>query len=161
MTIGKEVIAHFEQLFAEIQGTLEAFPEELWNRQDPQADWSEDAAIAAPRFLAHHTIWCLCLGHLLRIDHKRLPHHRWPDYGPDKPLDKGDLLALLDEIRQYARQIYAPMDDQTYLTADAKGQTPLGRMMYALAHTRHHYGQLVEILRGGGIEPPMWYPLRG
>jgi hypothetical protein len=104
-------------------------------------------------------VWCMTLDHLLRIDTKDLPHNIPPDYGPEKTIKAEQVLALLGDIRAYARGSYAEMPDAEYLAEDDHGQTPLGRMMYALAHTRHHYGQFVQMLRDAGVEPPGWYPL--
>lgn len=159
MQIGQEVIGHFEELFAELEGALRAFPDALWNRPGSQDDGDWNQPIAAPRFLAHHTVWCMSLEHLLRIEQRDLPHNIFPDYGPDKEMTRQQVLDILADVRAYARSHYAQMPEEDYLRQDEKGQSPLGRMMYALAHTRHHYGQLVQILRDSGIEPPDWYPI--
>ncbi len=159
MQIGQEVIGHFEELFAELEGAIRAFPDELWQQQDPRSNWGWEESVTAPRFLAHHTIWCMSLEHLLRIDQKDMPHNIFPDYGPDKEMTRRQVLDILEGVRSYARNHYAEMSNEDYLTRDEKGQSPLGRMMYALAHTRHHYGQLVQILRENGVEPPDWYPI--
>ena len=64
------------------------------------------------------------------------------------------------DIRAYAKEVYGQMPNDAYLAVDDSGQSPLGRIMYALAHTRHHYGQIVQILRDNDVEEPDWYPLR-
>ncbi len=33
--------------------------------------------------------------------------------------------------------------------------------MYALAHGRHHAGELAQILKEYGVKPPPWYPRPG
>jgi hypothetical protein len=159
MTIGQEVIGHFDQLFAEIEQAINACPDELWTRQADDDGWNWNTGLTTPRFLVHHMVWCMALAHLLRMTEKDMPHSRPPDYGPDKTITPRQVLDILGEIRTYAHKTYAHMPDAEYLTPDENGQTPLGRMRYALAHTRHHYGQFVQMLRDADSQPPARYPL--
>ncbi len=154
MEIRKEVIGHLNQLCAEIEGAIGVFPDELWRRQ------AGDNMMHVPCFLAHHTVWCMVLDHLLKIPGDRLPHNIYPDYGPDKSVTRQQVLELLSDIRAYAGDVYGEMPNQEYLAADDRGLSPLGRIMYTIAHTRHHYGQLVQILRDSNLDAPDWYPLR-
>ena len=154
MEIRQEVMGHLDQLGAEIEGAIKVFPDGLWCRQ------SGESMLAVPCFIAHHTVWCMVLDHLLRIPVDRLPHNIYPDYGPDKLLTQQQVLDLLGEIRAYAGGVYGGMSNGDYLAVDERGMSPLGRVMYTLAHTRHHYGQLVQILRDNGLDAPDWYPLR-
>ena len=154
MEIRKEVIGHLDQLCAEIEGAIGVFPDELWRRQAGH-DMTQ-----VPCFLAHHMVWCMVLDHLLKIPPDRLPHNIVPDYGPDKSVTRQQVLELLSDIRAYARDVYGEMPNQEYLAADDRGPSPLGRVMYTLAHTRQHYGQLVQILRDSNLDAPDWYPLR-
>jgi hypothetical protein len=107
-----------------------------------------------PCFLAHHAVWRMVLPHLLRIPAGALQHDVEPDYAPDKPVSKEQVLALLGDIRSYASEVYGEMPNAEYLREEEKGSSALGRIMYAIAHTRHHYGQLVQILRDNGQDPP-------
>ena len=154
MEIRDEVVGHLNQLFAEIEGAIGAFPDELWERQ-AGADM-----LRVPCFLAHHTVWCMVLDHLLRIPAERLPHNVYPDYGPAKPVSRQQTLELLEDIRAYARDVYGSMPNDEYLGTKDPESPALGRIFYTIAHTRHHYGQLVQILRDNGLEAPDWYPLR-
>ena len=154
MDIRLEVMVHLDQLGAEIQGAIKVFPDELWRRR------TGENMLAVPCFIAHHTVWCMVLDHLLRVPVDRLPHNIYPDYGPDKMLTQQQVLALLDDIQAYAADVYGKMPNDDYLAVDERGMSPLGRVMYTLAHTRHHYGQLVQILRDNGLDAPDWYPLR-
>jgi hypothetical protein len=155
MEIRQEVMGHLNQLFAEMAGAIGAMPEELWHRGADREDM-----LRVPCFLAHHMVWCMVLKHLLRIPAASLPHNVHPDYAPDKLLTKRQVLDLLADIRAYAGEVYGQMPNEAYLAADDSGQSPLGRLMYTLAHTRHHYGQIVQILRDHGLDGPDWYPLR-
>lgn len=154
MEIRQEVMGHLNQLCAEIEGALGAFPDELWRRQ------AAPDMLRVPCFLAHHTVWCMVLDHLLRIPGERLPHNIQPDYGPDKPMTQQQLIQLLKDVQAYAADVYGEMPNAEYLASDDRGLSVLGRVMYTIAHTRHHYGQLVQILRDNGLEAPDWYPLR-
>lgn len=154
MEIRHEVMGHLRQLGAEIDGAIAVFHDELWRRQ------AGENMLAVPCFLAHHTVWCMVLDHLLRIPVDRLPHNIYPDYGPDKMLTQQQILDLHADIQAYAAEVYAEMPNADYLAVDEHGMSPLGRVMYTLAHTRHHYGQLVQILRDNGLDAPDWYPLR-
>lgn len=155
MEIRQEVMGHLSQIFAEMEGAIGAMPQELWQRRQ-----GRENMLHVPCFLAHHMVWCMVLEHLLRIPPEHLPHNVYPDYAPDKPLTKQQVLDLLGDIRTYAKDVYGQMSNEEYLTPDGSGQAPLGRFMYALAHTRHHYGQVVQILRDNDLDEPDWYPLR-
>jgi len=155
MEIAQEAMAHLTQLGAEIDGAIRTFPDELWRRPA-----KGENPLGTPCFLAHHTVWCMVLEHLLRIPAEELPHNVYPDYGPDMEITQENLLALHGEIQAYAAKVYGKMSNEDYLTVDERGMSPIGRIMYTIAHTRHHYGQLVQILRDNGLEDPDWYPLR-
>lgn len=153
MNIGEEVFGHFNQLFAEIRLAVEAFPEDLWNRED------ESNALSIPCFLAHHTVWCLSLEHLLDIPGEKMPHNMYPDYGNGKRISKEQVLLILDDVEVYLSEVYLAMGNQEYLEKGEGKYEPLGAVMYALGHTRHHMGQLAQILKENGIAPPGWYPI--
>ena len=155
MAIADNVSGHLRQLFAEMAETIERLPDDVWRRQDDSRP-----LLHQPRFIAHHMVWCMALPHLLRVPLDRMPHNIFPDYKPGTEMTKRQVLDILDDIRAYAEQTYAPMTDEAYLAGDEKGVTPLDRVMYTLAHTRQHYGQLVQILRDAGGEEEDWYPLR-
>lgn len=124
MEIRQEVVGHLTQLGAEIEGAIGVFPDDLWRRQ------AGDDMLAVPCFIAHHTVWCMVLEHLLRIPVERLPHNIYPDYGPDKLLTQGQILALHEEIQAYAGDVYGQMPNEEYLAVDDRGMSPLGRVMY-------------------------------
>ncbi|NQU43094.1 DinB family protein [bacterium] len=154
MEIGKEVQGHLNQMFSEIESAVGLFPDALWGRQ------TSENILNIPCFLAHHTVWCMVLSHLLRIPEERLPHNLYPDYGPGKSVTQRQVLDLLADIRDYVGDVCAGMSNEDYLKEDEKGASPLGRILYTLAHTRHHYGQLVQMLRSNGLQPPDWYPIQ-
>ena len=155
MSLGTEVIGHWEQLWAEMQRALETFPDELWTRELCGGDgwWSR------PCYVAHHMVWCMALDHLLRVPLDRMPHNVVPDYGEGIDISREQVLGILEDIREDCCDRYREMSDTEYLTPDEGGALPIGRVMYALAHTRQHYGQLVQILREHGLDDPPWYPL--
>jgi hypothetical protein len=139
-------------MFDEIEAAVRLFPGDLWRR-----DAAKDLMMV-PAFLAHHTIWCIRLRHLLDIPQDKLP----PDpargrYSRECVPQQEQLLGVLDAIRSYSAAVYGQMDDDTYLRKTASYDA-LGRVMYTIAHTRHHLGQLVQILKENGIKPPKWYP---
>ena len=154
MKIGEEVAGHLDQLTMEIELAIGLFPDELWQRE------GETDMLRVPAFLAHHTVWCMGLEHLLNIPIERMPHNIYPDYGPDKLLTKQQVLDILNDIRAYAAEVYAPMPNEEYLAKGDKPHVPLGSVMYTIAHTRHHLGQLCQLLKENGISPPKWYPIR-
>jgi len=153
MEIGKEVKGHLDQLLAEIELAIGLFPDELWERE------GEEDMLRVPAFLAHHTVWCMSLEHLLNIPIERTPHNIYPDYGCDRMLTKAQVLDLLTDIRAHVAEVYAPMPNEEYLSMGDKPHVPLGAVMYTIAHTRHHLGQLTQLLKENGVSPPKWYPI--
>ena len=108
-----------------------------------------------PAFLTHHTIWCMRLGHLLNIPEDRLPSNPAPGYYTCANLPSEEqLLGVLEGIRSYCGEFYGKMDNETYLS-----NRSIGRAMHTIAHTRHHLGQLAQILKKHGISHGKWCPL--
>jgi hypothetical protein len=157
MGIGQETIGHWDQLWAEVEQAIGRIPDELWTRDlcGSGGWWSR------PCYVAHHMVWCMALDHLLRVPFDAMPHNVFPDYGKGIEISQQQVLDILSDIRHQCRARYRDMTDEDYLTPDDKGMVPISRVMYALAHTRQHYGQLVQILRENGIDAPDWYPLGG
>jgi hypothetical protein len=52
--------------------------------------------LQVPCFLAHHTVWCMVMDHLLRTPADRLPHNMYPDYDPGEPIPQQQILNLHD-----------------------------------------------------------------
>lgn len=154
MEIRDEVMGHLSQLFAEIETAIGLFPDDLWQRE------GETDMLRVPAFLAHHTVWCMSLRHLLNIPEDRMPGNIYPDYRRDKMLTHEQVLGILADIRTYTTEVYGTMPNDEYLNKGDKPFEPLGAVMYTIAHTRHHLGQLVQILKEHSIKPPAWYPLR-
>ena len=149
MEIARELMGHLSQLFAEIEEALKRVPDDLWARKG-----MEDLMMV-PGFLAHHTIWCIRLRHLLNIPEDRLPGNPAPGHYTRANLpSKEQLLGVLEGIRSYCKESYGKMDNEAYLS-----DRSIGRAMYTIAHTRHHLGQLAQILKEHGINPGKWYPL--
>jgi hypothetical protein len=152
MRIGETVMGHLSQMFDEIEAAVRLFTDDLWRREGAKD------LMMVPAFLAHHMIWCIRLRHLLDITQDKLP----PDpakgrYSRQCIPQQEQLLSLLDAVRSYSAAVYGKMDDETYI-GEATSSDPIGRVMYTIAHTRHHLGQLVQILKENGIKPPKWYP---
>ena len=156
MAIADQIVGHFDQLFAELEIAIAAFPDELWRRRDG------DDLLRTPAFQAHHAIWCMALDHLLKI-----PFDRFPDtalsgrnYAPANIPTQDDVLAMLRGIRDNTSRVYGAMTDEEYLAEGEGDRVPLGAAVDALGHGRHHGGKLCQTLKDNGIEPPDWYPLR-
>jgi hypothetical protein len=141
------------QLFDEIELAVTAFTDDLWQRE------GEEDLLRVPAFLAHHTVWCICLGHLLNIPHDRMPSNpTFPPYRRENMPTREQLVALLNDIRAYTDEVYGQMPNEAYLAKGENGMEPLGMVMYTIAHTRHHLGQLSQLLKENGLGPPKWYP---
>ena len=154
MAICDEVMGHLDQMFAEIEMTIARFPDELWARK------VEPDMLRIPAFLAHHTVWCMSLEHLLNIPIGRMPNNIYPDYSPENIFTRDQVLAILRDIKAHSTQTYGQMPDDEYLSKSDRPFVPLGAVMYTIAHTRHHLGQLIQLLKEHGINPPDWYPIR-
>jgi len=153
MEIRKEVMGHLLQMFDEIEETVRLFPDALWTR-----DGVEDLMMV-PAFLAHHTIWCIRLRHLLNIPEGELPANPVRDnYNRDSVPSKEQLLGFLDGIRHHSTSQYGRMANDDYLSKKQAPFEPIGTVIYTIAHTRQHMGQLIQILKENGITPPKWYP---
>ena len=153
MEIRQEVIGHLHQMFDEIEETVRLFPDDLWTRD------SVEDLMMAPAFLAHHTIWCMRLRHLLDIPEDELPANPAPGhYSRDCVPSKEQLLAFLDGIRSYSTSHHGQMANDGYLSKRQAPFQPIGMVIYTIAHTRQHMGQLVQILKENGTAPPKWYP---
>jgi hypothetical protein len=153
MAIRDEVMGHLSQMFDEIEEAVSLFPADLWERKDV------DVMMRVPAFLAHHTIWCMRMSHLLDV-----PENEPPDnpvignYTRDNLPTKEALLAVLNGIRSYSDGVYGCMTDDAYLSKGEAPSEPIDRIIYAIAHTRQHLGEMVQILREHRIGPPTWYP---
>jgi len=153
MEVRDEVMGHLVQMFDEIEADVKCFPADLWRRED------EDELLSVPAFLAHHTIWCMHLPHLLAIPEDKLPPNPADrHYRRDKLPSQQQLLDYLDGIREYCSAYYGQMSNDDYLSQGDSFAEPLGMVIYTIAHTRHHLGQLVQILKDNGITPSKWYP---
>ena len=153
MEIRKEVMCHLLQMFDEIEEAIKRVPDGLWQREG-----AEDLMMV-PAFLAHHTIWCMRQRHFLNISEDKLPDNPVTgSYKRDGVPTGEQLLAVLDGIRSYSASFYGQMDNDAYLSKKDTQSEPIGMVMYTIAHTRHHLGQLVEILKEKGIASPKWYP---
>jgi hypothetical protein len=144
MEIGEEVMGHLSQMFDEIEMAITSCPHDLWHRKGVKG-------MMVPAVLAAHAVWCIRLRHLLNIPLNKLPSRK-------RVPTQEQLVAVLDAIRSYTASVYGRMGDATYLTKEGNGAAPISRVMYTIAHTRHHLGQLVQILKENGIKPPKWYP---
>lgn len=154
MEIREEVLKHLTKLFDEIEEAIKLFPDDLWRRE------GVSDMLMVPAFLAHHTVWCMSLGHLLNIPKEKRPNDPGiRDYKRENLPEKSQLLALLDDIRAYTTSFYGKMENDVYLSGEKT--SPIGRIMYTIAHTRHHFGQLVQILKENNIKPPRWYNAKG
>jgi hypothetical protein len=154
MSINEQAVDHLNQIFAEARAAVESFPDDLWQRE------GEDDVLRVPAFLAHHTIWCMSLGHLLNIPGDRIRSRVRPPYRRENMLTREEVLGVLDDIKAYANEVYGSMPDAEYLDQGDKPRVPFDAVMYTIAHTRHHLGQLVQLLKENGHQPPPWYPLR-
>ncbi len=150
MEIGAEVMGHLSQMFDEIEMAIRNCPNELWYRKGAKG-------MMVPGILAAHAVWCIRRSHLLHIPRENLPRKKVPT--------QAELVAVLHAIGSYAASAYGRMDNDTYLTRSPRSgrgrgtlAAPISRVMYTIAHTRHHLGQLVQILKENGIRPPKWYP---
>jgi len=154
MEIRETIMDHLTKLFVDIEKIVNLFPDNLWQRE------GIDDMMMVPAFLAHHTIWCMCYEHLLNIPKEKIPnepyiprHEKWPwipDYQREYLPTKFQLLALLNDIREYTDSVYGKMDDGDYL----RGNEPiLSMVIYAIGHTKYHLGQLAQILKENGIMP--------
>ncbi len=155
MSIADELQGHFDQLYAEIEITVKAFPDALWRREEEEGD-----LLRVPAFMAHHAVSCMALAHLFNIPSGAFPDDLSPPYERAKTPSQDQVLKTLDGIRRYTKQVYGSMPDDEYLEKRGKPHVPLGAVAYALAHGRHHLGQLTQVLRANGVAPPKWYPLR-
>ncbi len=151
MVINEVVMGHLTQVFDEIETAIRNCPDELWYRKGVKG-------MMVPGILAGHAVWCIRLSHLLNIPPRNLPPRR-------KVPTQEELIAVLHAIGSYAASAYGRMDNDTYLTRSPRSgrgrgtlAAPINRVMYTIAHTRHHLGQLVQILKENGIKPPKWYP---
>ena len=154
MEIREVVMTRLKELFTDIEKIVNLFPDNLWQRE------AIDDMMMVPAFLAHHTIWCMSYGHLLNIPKEKMPnepdiprYEKWPwkpDYQREYLPSKPQLSALLNDIREYAVSVYGKMDNEAYI----EGEKPtLSMVIYAIAHTRYHLGQLGQILKENGIMP--------
>jgi len=154
MEIREVIMNRLTELFDDIEKVVNLFPDDLW--------WREgiDDMMMVPAFLAHHTIWCMSYGHLLNIRKEKIPNEPYiprykdwpwkPDYQREYLPSKSQLLVLLNDIREYTSSVYGKMDNEGYL----KGDKPiLSKVVYTVAHTRYHLGQLGQILKENGIMP--------
>jgi uncharacterized damage-inducible protein DinB len=108
------------------------------------------------------------LSHLLDIPQDQLPADPARGRRTRSCLrTREQLITVLDAIPSYTACAYGQMDNDTYLTKRSARRclskratriAPISRVMYTIAHTRHHLGQLVQILKEHGIDPPKWYP---
>lgn len=144
MQISVEVTGHLSQMFDEVEAAIRNFPNDLWHRKGVKG-------MMIPAVLAAHAVWCIRLRHLLNIPLNKLPSRK-------RVPTQEQLVAILDAIRAHTVSVYGRMDDATYLAKEGTGAAPISRVIYAIAHTRHHLGQLVQILKENGIKPPKWYP---
>ena len=119
MEIKEVIMDRLTKLFAEIEKIVNLFPDNLWQRE------GIDDMMMVPAFLAHHTIWCMSYEHLLNIPKEKMPnepyiprYEEWPwkpDYQREYLPTKSQLLALLNDIREYTDSVYGKMDDGDYL----------------------------------------------
>lgn len=153
MELRHEVLGHLVQMFDEIDEAVRLFPDDLWRRADV------DDMMQVPAFLAHHAIWCMRLSHLLNVpENEPPPNPVIGDYSRDNLPAKEAMLAVLAGIRSYTADVYGRMTNDAYLSKGDSPSEPIGRLLYTIAHTRQHLGELVQILRADGIAPPTWYP---
>ena len=132
---------------------MKLFPDDLWRRE------GIDDLMSVPAFLAHHAVWCISLGHLLNVPREKMPHDPGVrSYERANMPERSQLLALLNDIRMYAKVSYGEMENDEYLNDSETSRNAVGRVMYTIAHIRHHLGQLVQILKENNIRPPKWYP---
>ncbi len=153
MSVAGELMGHFDQLYAEIEISVRAFPERLWRRED-QTD-----LLRVPAFMAHHTVWCMALEHLLNIPSDSFPNDICPPYDRAKTPTPDEVSAMLAGVKKHTREVYGSMGDDEFLAKRDRPHVPLGALTYALAHGRQHLGQLAQILKENDITPPGWYPL--
>ena len=153
MTIAAEMIGHFDQLYAEIEIAVKAFPDALWTRDDV-----EDL-LCVPAVMAHHTVWCMSLDHLLNIPREDFTNTTYPPYDRSRLPTKEQVLEMLSGIKDYTTRVYSSMPDDEFLEKRDKPHVPLGAAAYALGHGRHHIGQLAQVLKENGVTPPAWYPI--
>ncbi len=154
MEIRETIMNHLTKLFVDIEKIVNLFPDSLWQRE------GIDDMMMVPAFLAHHTIWCMSLGHLLNIPKEKIPnepyiprHEKWqwiPDYQREYLPTMSQLLALLNDIREYTDSVYGKMNNDTYI---GDNSSILNKVVYTIAHTRHHLGQLTQILKENDIMP--------
>jgi hypothetical protein len=162
MRISEEVMGHLLQMFDEMEAAITVCPDSLWRRKD------QDDLMMVPAFLAGHAVWCMGRSHLLDIPRDQLPADPASGRRTRNCLrTRQQLIAVLAAIRSYTASVYGQMDNDTYLTKKGARRCltkrgaricPISRVMYTIAHTRHHLGQLVQILKEQGITPPKWYP---
>ena len=80
-------------------------------------------------------------------------YEKWPwkpEYQREYLPSKSQLLALLNDIREYTDSVYGKMDNDAYLRGD---RAILSMVVYTISHTRYHVGQLGQILKENGIMP--------
>ena len=148
MALRAEVMDHLSQMFDEIDAAIRSCPGDLWRREGVKG-------MMVPAVLARHMVWCIRLGHLLDIPRDQLPGGQ--DAGTRVPSQE-QLIGVLDAIRSCSARVYGRLPDEAYLMKKGTGSPAISRVMYTIAHTRHHLGQFVQILKENGIPPPKWYP---
>jgi len=152
--IAEATITHFNQLFAEIRDAIARFPDKSWNLE-PTPEWER----SNPAVCAFHTVFSMSYPHLFHLPAIREKYEGLNEKTKVQP--KTSILELLGEIVAAFHEKFGKMEfDQFMEKLEGHKMVTYEQLLYSMAHSRYHLGQLTQLLKNEHIEEPPWYPIR-
>ncbi len=153
--ISESLLEAFSLLWGMYRDAIENIPEEHWR--------TGEIGYLIPSRLMFHAIETIdgyfsppggfTPGYRFNID-------KWETAPPEQLPNKDQTRAYLKEVKEKTESLLGSLDDSDLLSPETEypwtGGTLLGRVLYTLAHSRQHFGEVNAELRRRGLPRIKW-----